>query len=130
MKSSTPTPPTQPTPTPPPPPPNACHLRLETLSQNHKNQSRQQLRNPYRNRTSSGHKSLALRTSTKCLQIHSSKKIWKTITDLYLIVLHPEAQNYQRIDLPDLQSEIAKLFQERLHHFTAVAATATAAERK
>jgi hypothetical protein len=55
---------------------------------------------------------------------------WKSIRGLYLIVLHPEAQNYQSVDLPDFQSEIAELFQERLHHFTAVAATATAAERK
>ena len=55
-----------------------CHLRLETMSRNHKNQPRQQIRNPSRNRTSSGHKLLALRTSTKCLQIHSSKQIRQT----------------------------------------------------
>jgi hypothetical protein len=48
-------------------------------------------------------------------------KYGKTITDLYLIVLHPEAQNYQRVKLPDLQSEVAELFQERLHHFAAAA---------
>jgi hypothetical protein len=51
-------------------------------------------------------------------------KYGKTITDLYLIVLHPEAQNYQRVKLPDLQSEVAELFQERLDHFAAAAAAA------
>ena len=44
-------------------------------------------------------------------------KYGKTITDLYLIVLHPEAQNYQRVKLPDLQSEVAELFEERIRHF-------------
>lgn len=39
----------------------------------------------------------------------------KKITDLYIIVLHPEAQNYQRIKLPDLQSEVADLITERIH---------------
>lgn len=38
----------------------------------------------------------------------------KKITDLYIIVLHPEAQNYQRIKLPDLQSEVADLIMERI----------------
>ena len=40
----------------------------------------------------------------------------KTITDLYLIVLHPEAKNksYQRIKLPDLQAEVEELFRERI----------------
>jgi hypothetical protein len=38
----------------------------------------------------------------------------KKITDLYIIVLHPEAQNYQRIKLPDLQSEVADLITERI----------------
>jgi hypothetical protein len=38
----------------------------------------------------------------------------KKITDLYIIVLHPEAQNYQRIKLPDLQSEVAELIMERI----------------
>ena len=44
-------------------------------------------------------------------------KYGKTITDSYLIVLHPEAQNYQRVKLPDLQSEVAELFEERIRHF-------------
>jgi hypothetical protein len=48
----------------------------------------------------------------------------KTVTDLYLIVLHPEAQNYQRIKLPDLQSEVAELFEERIRNFAAAAAAA------
>lgn len=38
----------------------------------------------------------------------------KKITDLYIIVLHPESQNYQRIKLPDLQSEVADLITERI----------------
>jgi len=38
----------------------------------------------------------------------------KKITDLYIIVLHPEAQNYQRIKIPDLQSEVAELIMERI----------------
>jgi hypothetical protein len=49
----------------------------------------------------------------------------KTVTDLYLVVLHPEAQNYQRVKLPDLQAEVAELFEERIRRFAATA-TATA----
>jgi hypothetical protein len=45
----------------------------------------------------------------------------KTVTDLYLIVLHPEAQNYKRIKLPDLQSEVAELFEERIRNSAAAA---------
>ena len=45
----------------------------------------------------------------------------KTVTDLYIIVLHPEAKNYQRIKLPDLQSEVAELFEERIRNFAAAA---------
>jgi hypothetical protein len=41
-------------------------------------------------------------------------KYGKTITDLYLIVLHPDAQNYQRVKLPDLQNEVTELFEERI----------------
>jgi len=48
----------------------------------------------------------------------------KTVTDLYIIVLHPEAKNYQRIKLPDLQSEVAELFEERIRNFAAAAAAA------
>jgi hypothetical protein len=47
-----------------------------------------------------------------------TNKYNKTITDLYLIVLHPEAKNksYQRIKLPDLQVEVGELFSERIEH--------------
>ncbi len=41
-------------------------------------------------------------------------KYGKTVSDLYLIVLHPEAQNYQRVKLPDLQTEVHELFEERI----------------
>ena len=44
-------------------------------------------------------------------------KYGKTVSDLYLVVLHPEAQNYQRIKLPDLQTEVNELFQERIRKF-------------
>ena len=43
----------------------------------------------------------------------------KTVTDLYIVVLHPDAQNYQRIKLPNLQSEVAELFEERIRNFAA-----------
>jgi hypothetical protein len=43
----------------------------------------------------------------------------KKITDLYIIVLHPEGQNYQRIKLPDLQSEVADLITERIRDINA-----------
>jgi hypothetical protein len=45
-------------------------------------------------------------------------KYGKTISDLYLIVLHPEAQNYQRVKLPDLQTEVHELFEERIQSHT------------
>jgi hypothetical protein len=57
-------------------------------------------------------------------------KYGKTVTDLYLIVLHPEAQNYQRIKLPDLQTEVAELFEERIRHFAPAAAAAAAPSAK
>lgn len=44
-------------------------------------------------------------------------KYGKTVSDLYLVVLHPEAQNYQRIKLPDLQTEAHELFEERIRKF-------------
>jgi hypothetical protein len=52
-------------------------------------------------------------------------KYGKTITDLYLIVLHPEAKNYQRVKLPDLQSEVAELFEERIRMFAPAPAPAS-----
>jgi hypothetical protein len=59
------------------------------------------------------------------LQLNSYKyilqtKYEKTVGDLYLIVLHPEATNYQRIKLPDLQREVAELFEERIRRFACV----------
>jgi hypothetical protein len=53
-------------------------------------------------------------------------KYGKTVTDLYLIVLHPESQNYQRIKLPNLQTEVAELFEERIRHFAPAPAPAPA----
>jgi hypothetical protein len=50
-------------------------------------------------------------------------KYGKTVSDLYLIVLHPEAQNYQRIKLPDLQAEVTELFEERIRNFASTATT-------
>jgi hypothetical protein len=50
-------------------------------------------------------------------------KYGKTVTDLYLIVLHPEAPSYKRIKLPDLQVEVAELFEERIRGFAADADT-------
>ena len=44
-------------------------------------------------------------------------KYSKTVSELYLVVLHPEAQNYQRIKLPDLQTEVHELFEERIRRF-------------
>ena len=44
-------------------------------------------------------------------------KYGKTVSELYLVVLHPEAQNYQRIKLPDLQTEVHELFEERIRTF-------------
>lgn len=41
----------------------------------------------------------------------------KIVSDLYLVVLHPEAQNYQRIKLPNLQREVSDLFEERITQF-------------
>jgi hypothetical protein len=53
-------------------------------------------------------------------------KYGKTVTDLYLIVLHPESQNYNRIKLPDLQTEVAELFEERIRNFAAATSAAPA----
>lgn len=50
-------------------------------------------------------------------------KYGKTVTDLYLIVLHPESSGYKRIKLPDLQGEVAELFEERIREFAPSAAT-------
>jgi len=44
-------------------------------------------------------------------------KYGKTIKDLYLVRLHPEAEekNYELIELPDLSKDIYELFEERKH---------------
>jgi hypothetical protein len=52
-------------------------------------------------------------------------KYGKTVTDLYLIVLHPESSGYKRIKLPDLQTEVSELFEERIRRFAPSATTAT-----
>jgi hypothetical protein len=52
-------------------------------------------------------------------------KYGKTVTDLYLIVLHPEAPSYKRIKLPDLQGEVAELFEERIREFADAAPAAS-----
>ncbi len=52
-------------------------------------------------------------------------KYGKTVTDLYLIVLHPESSGYKRIKLPDLQAEVGELFEERIRGFTATTTTTT-----
>jgi hypothetical protein len=44
-------------------------------------------------------------------------KYEKTIKDLYLVVLHPESKAYKRIKLPDLQTEVRGLFEERIQMF-------------
>jgi hypothetical protein len=41
----------------------------------------------------------------------------KKISDLCLIVLHPESQNYKKVKLPDLQNEVRELFEERIKKF-------------
>ena len=54
------------------------------------------------------------------LQLNTYKRILerkygKTVTDLYLVRLHPDAEekNYELIKLPDLSKEIDELFEER-----------------
>jgi len=43
------------------------------------------------------------------------RKYGKIVTDLYLVRLHPDAEekNYELIKLPDLSKEIDELFEER-----------------
>jgi hypothetical protein len=41
------------------------------------------------------------------------EKYGKKIKDLYLVRLHPNAEEYELIKLPDLQREIRELFEER-----------------
>ena len=55
------------------------------------------------------HYSLQLNIYKAILQ----KKYGMTVTDLYLVVLHPNNKNYLRIKVVDLQEEVFKLFEER-----------------
>ena len=38
------------------------------------------------------------------------------ITNLYLVVLHPDNNNYIRIVLPNLQNEVKMLFKDRYNN--------------
>jgi hypothetical protein len=57
------------------------------------------------------HYALQLNTYKRILE----RKYNKIITDLYLVRLHPDAEekNYELIKLPDLTKEIDELFEER-----------------
>ena len=64
-----------------------------------------------------------------CLQLNVYKyilqeKYGKTVTDLYLVCLHPDNSNrdYQRIKVADLQSEVADIMRARIDSFAAAAA--------
>ncbi len=57
------------------------------------------------------HYALQLNTYKRIIE----RKYGKTVTDLYLVRLHPDAEekNYELIKLPDLTKEIDELFEER-----------------
>ena len=57
------------------------------------------------------HYALRLNTYKRLIE----RKYGKTVTDLYLVRLHPDAEekNYELIKLPDLSKEIDELFEER-----------------
>jgi ATP-dependent exoDNAse (exonuclease V) beta subunit len=55
------------------------------------------------------HYALQLNTYKAILE----EKYEKKIKDLYLVRLHPNAEEYELINLPDLQREIRELFEER-----------------
>jgi hypothetical protein len=57
------------------------------------------------------HYALQLNTYKRLIE----RKYGKTVTDLYLVRLHPDAEekNYELIKLPDLTHEINQLFEER-----------------
>ncbi len=66
-----------------------------------------------------------------CLQLNVYKyilqeKYGKTVTDLYLVCLHPDNSNrdYQRIKVADLQSEVADIMRARIESFAAAATAA------
>ena len=53
-----------------------------------------------------------------CLQLNTYKAILelkynKKVTDLYLVCLHPDKKNYERIKVVNLENEIVELFDER-----------------
>ena len=58
------------------------------------------------------HYALQLNTYKRIIE----RKYGKTVTDLYLVRLHPDAEekNYELIKLPDLTKEIDELFEERV----------------
>ena len=62
------------------------------------------------------HYSLQLNTYKKILESKYDKKI----KDLYLVRLHPDAEekNYELIALPDLSVELNDLFQERIKNLS------------
>ena len=62
------------------------------------------------------HYALQLNTYKRLLE----RKYGKTVTDLYLVRLHPDAEekNYELIKLPDLSKEIDELFEMRKQNLT------------
>jgi ATP-dependent exoDNAse (exonuclease V) beta subunit len=62
------------------------------------------------------HYALQLNTYKRLIE----RKYGKTVTDLYLVRLHPDAEekNYELIKLPDLSKEIDELFEERKQKLT------------
>ena len=62
------------------------------------------------------HYALQLNTYKRLIE----RKYWKTVTDLYLVRLHTDAEekNYELIKLPDLSKEIDELFEERKQKLT------------
>jgi hypothetical protein len=62
------------------------------------------------------HYALQLNTYKRLIE----RKYGKTVTDLYLVRLHPDAEekNYELIKLPDLSKEIDELFEQRKQNLT------------
>lgn len=62
------------------------------------------------------HYALQLNTYKRLIE----RKYGKTVTDLYLVRLHPDAEekNYELIKLPDLSKEIDELFEQRKQKLT------------
>ena len=56
-----------------------------------------------------------------CLQLNTYKRILeekydKKVTDLYLVCLHPDKKNYEKIKVADLQDDIKELFSDRMEN--------------